>query len=178
MSSDPRASFPGDKAETRSSTSSSGSNPFGHTTPLSFDEKGDRGSVKQRVWDSFKRDPTITVSSQHLIIADGKLDIEAAVEATANSPLKRDLKSRHLQMIAIGGSIGMLGPRKTLKSPKDVGSDRCAGAGLFISSGRSLSIGGPASLLIAYSLIGLMLYCTVQALGEMAVLYPVAGSCE
>jgi amino acid transporter len=37
-------------------------------------------------------------------------------------------------------------------------------------------MGGPASLLIAFTLIGIMLYCTVHALGEMAVLYPVAGS--
>jgi yeast amino acid transporter len=39
-----------------------------------------------------------------------------------------------------------------------------------------LNSGGPASLVIAYILIGAMLYCTVHALGEMAVLYPVAGS--
>lgn len=39
-----------------------------------------------------------------------------------------------------------------------------------------LHTGGPASLVIAYILIGAMLYCTVHALGEMAVLYPVAGS--
>lgn len=39
-----------------------------------------------------------------------------------------------------------------------------------------LNTGGPASLLIAYALIGCMLYCTVHCLGEMAVLYPVAGS--
>lgn len=31
-------------------------------------------------------------------------------------------------------------------------------------------------MLISFSLIGMMLYCTVQALGEMAVLFPVAGS--
>ena len=31
-------------------------------------------------------------------------------------------------------------------------------------------------MLIAFSLIGVMLYCTVHALGEMAVLFPVAGS--
>jgi amino acid permease len=31
-------------------------------------------------------------------------------------------------------------------------------------------------LLIAYSFVGIMLYCTVQALGELAVLFPVAGS--
>lgn len=50
------------------------------------------------------------------------------------------------------------------------------GTGLFVASGRALNAGGPASLLIAFSLIGLMMYCTVHALGEMAVLYPVAGS--
>ena len=37
-------------------------------------------------------------------------------------------------------------------------------------------LGGPASLLIAFLLIGIMLYCTVHALGEMAVAFPVAGS--
>lgn len=45
-----------------------------------------------------------------------------------------------------------------------------------MGSGSALSKGGPASLLIAFSLIGIMLYCTVHALGEMAVLFPVAGS--
>ncbi|KAL8922955.1 MAG: hypothetical protein Q9208_004917 [Pyrenodesmia sp. 3 TL-2023] len=50
------------------------------------------------------------------------------------------------------------------------------GTGLFVGSGKALQQGGPASLLIAFSLIGAMLFCTVQALGEMAVLLPVAGS--
>lgn len=58
-------------------------------------------------------------------------------------------------MIAIGGSIG---------------------TGLFIGSGTALSTGGPASLLVSYVLIGAVLFCTVQALGEMAVTFPVAGS--
>ena len=55
-------------------------------------------------------------------------------------------------------------------------TDNSSGTGLFVASGKSLSTGGPASVLIAYTLIGAMLYCTVQALGEMAVLFPVAGS--
>lgn len=58
-------------------------------------------------------------------------------------------------MIAIGGSIG---------------------TGLFIGSGSALATGGPASLLLAFILIGAVLFCTVQALGEMAVTFPVAGS--
>lgn len=45
-----------------------------------------------------------------------------------------------------------------------------------MASGRALQVGGPASLLMAYLFIGCMLYCTVQALGELAVAFPVAGS--
>jgi len=51
-----------------------------------------------------------------------------------------------------------------------------SGTGLFVGSGKALSTGGPASLLIAFALIGGMLFCTVHALGELAVLFPVAGS--
>lgn len=47
---------------------------------------------------------------------------------------------------------------------------------MFVSSGAALAIGGPGSLLIAYLLMGGMLFCTVQALGEMAVTFPVAGN--
>ena len=82
-------------------------------------------------------------------------DIRTATAKTANSLLTRELKGRHLQMIAIGGSIG---------------------TGLFVASGKTLGQGGPASVLLAYLTIGIMLYCTVQALGEMAVVFPVAGS--
>ncbi|KAK1781438.1 general amino-acid permease [Copromyces sp. CBS 386.78] len=74
---------------------------------------------------------------------------------TPSSLLARELKGRHLQMIAIGGSIG---------------------TGLFVASGKALSDGGPASVLIAYLIIGVMMFCTIQALGELAVIFPVAGS--
>lgn len=55
-------------------------------------------------------------------------------------------------------------------------ADHCLGTGLFVSSGQTLNAGGPAAVLLAYTLIGIMLYCTVQALGELAVIFPVAGS--
>ena len=64
-----------------------------------------------------------------------------------------------------------------LASSSSTQSDsRSPGTGLFVGSGSALANGGPASLLLAYGIIGIMLYCTVHALGEMAVLFPVAGS--
>lgn len=50
------------------------------------------------------------------------------------------------------------------------------GTGLFIGSGGVLSDGGPASLIIGFILIGTMLFNVVMGLGELAVLYPIAGS--
>lgn len=50
------------------------------------------------------------------------------------------------------------------------------GAGLFVGSGSALHNGGPASLIICYMIIGIMLLFTMQALAEMAVMYPVNGA--
>ncbi|KAI9720917.1 MAG: glyceraldehyde-3-phosphate dehydrogenase 1 [Chrysothrix sp. TS-e1954] len=124
------------------------------------DQYGEIDSLEYPNWrkftDGFRRDPNAMAVPKGVIGVDGRVfDVEGAVDATMNSPLARSLKSRHLQMIAIGGSIG---------------------TGLFVSSGAALSTGGPASVVIAFSLIGIMLFCTVHALGEMAVLFPVAGS--
>lgn len=82
-------------------------------------------------------------------------EMEKSIIATARHPLARKLKSRHLQMIAIGGSIG---------------------TGLFVGSGYALAMGGPASVLIGYLLVGFAMYCVVYALGELSVQFPVSGS--
>ncbi|KAF9646561.1 hypothetical protein BDM02DRAFT_3118383 [Thelephora ganbajun] len=50
------------------------------------------------------------------------------------------------------------------------------GTGLFLGTSKSLAQGGPASILIAYSIVGFVVYVTLLLLGEMATQYPVAGS--
>jgi AAT family amino acid transporter len=74
---------------------------------------------------------------------------------TQSDLLKRSLSARQVQMIAIGGTIG---------------------TGLFLGTGKSLATGGPASILIAYSIVGGIVFTTMLALGEMAAFIPVAGS--
>jgi AAT family amino acid transporter len=51
------------------------------------------------------------------------------------------------------------------------------GTGLFLGTGRSLAQGGPASMLICYSIVGFIVYVTLLLLGEMATQYPIAGEC-
>ncbi|KAK9328468.1 amino acid permease-domain-containing protein [Lipomyces starkeyi] len=129
------------------------------TVDSSFQSKyaGQVAEVPTTAWgrfvDSFRPNDVYLANSREVNVAG--YDMEAAARRTAESPLARRLKGRHLQMIAIGGSIG---------------------TGLFVNSGKALNSGGPAALLIAFGIIGLMLYTVVHALGELAVVFPVAGS--
>ena len=69
--------------------------------------------------------------------------------------LQRGLKARHIQMIALGGTIG---------------------TGLFMASGKAIVAGGPGGALVGYGLVGLLVFCVMMSLGEMAAYIPVAGS--
>jgi len=68
--------------------------------------------------------------------------------------LKRDLQDRHIQMIAIGGIIGI---------------------GLFLGSASSIRVAGPG-LIVSYAFGGLIMFCVMRMLGEIAVEYPVSSS--
>jgi amino acid transporter len=60
-----------------------------------------------RFVDSFRRDKNQSITPQGVIGGDGRVyNPKNAALATANTALQRNLKSRHLQMIAFGGSIG------------------------------------------------------------------------
>lgn len=62
-----------------------------------------------------------------------------------NGELQRSLSNRHLQLIAIGGAIG---------------------TGLFMGSGKTISLAGP-SILVIYMIIGFMVFLVMRALGEL-----------
>lgn len=72
-----------------------------------------------------------------------------------DSGLHRDISTRQIIMMALGGSIG---------------------AGLFVGAGQALTAGGPGSLLVNFAIVGIMVSGTMSALGEMATSYPVEGA--
>lgn len=72
----------------------------------------------------------------------------------ADNEVKRNLKARHISMIALGGTIG---------------------TGLFISSKSALQA-GPVLALISYGFITTLAWGVTQGLGEMATYIPVSGS--
>jgi hypothetical protein len=70
--------------------------------------------------------------------------IEPAGEAVEEE-FHRGLKERHIQMIAIGGAIGV---------------------GLFLGSAKAIQQAGP-SLLLSYAVAGVVIYFIMRALGEL-----------
>lgn len=67
---------------------------------------------------------------------------------------QRGLKSRHAQMIALGGTIG---------------------TGLFVGSGQTLARGGPLFILVAYIIMSFLVFCVVTGIVEVAAWLPTRG---
>jgi AAT family amino acid transporter/D-serine/D-alanine/glycine transporter len=68
--------------------------------------------------------------------------------------LARRLQNRHIQLIALGGTIGV---------------------GLFLGSAKKIHEAGPG-LILAYILCGVVVFFMMRALGELLTYRPVAGS--
>ena len=69
------------------------------------------------------------------------------MEKTKNTKLKKQLSSRHITMLALGGAIG---------------------AGLFKGSGEAIGIAGP-SVLIAFLIGGCVLFIVMNGLGKLVL---------
>ena len=72
----------------------------------------------------------------------------------ADEGYHKGLKNRHIQMIALGGSIG---------------------TGLFLGTGGRLALGGPA-LAFSYAICGLFAFVMVRAMGELSMHRPSSGA--
>jgi amino acid transporter len=76
-------------------------------------------------------------------------------EAENYGYVQRGLKSRHIQFIALGGTIG---------------------TGLFLGIGGAFAKAGPVSVLLGYSITGLSVFAMMQCLGEMSTWLPLPGA--
>lgn len=76
------------------------------------------------------------------------------MEQQHGDTLKRGLKNRHIQLIALGGAVG---------------------TGLFLGSASVIKSAGPA-VILGYAIAGFIAFLIMRQLGEMAVEEPVAGS--
>ena len=76
------------------------------------------------------------------------------MSAQQQRQLKHGLSNRHIQLIALGGSIG---------------------TGLFLGISQTIKLAGP-SVILGYALAGLIAFFMMRQLGEMVVEEPVSGS--
>ncbi len=91
------------------------------------------------------------VTAPRLVASGGP---EEARRADDGEGLSRGLSSRQIQLMAIGGAIGV---------------------GLFLGAGKAISEAGPA-VLLAYLLCGAVAFLMLRVLGEMAMEHPISGS--
>lgn len=81
----------------------------------------------------------LTVKSSNIFLFEGK------VLMSKKQHMQRSLKSRHIQLMALGGTIG---------------------TGLFLGSGKAIRAAGPA-ILLAYLITGIVCFGIMRALGEL-----------
>ncbi|CAF4489856.1 unnamed protein product [Rotaria sp. Silwood2] len=89
-------------------------------------------------------------SSSEINVEDHKIS-----SSPNKTDLHRNLKNRHMIMIALGGTIG---------------------TGLFLASGQVLASSGPGGSLVSYVAVSIMIYFVMTSLAELATQYPISGS--
>ncbi|KAK5123928.1 hypothetical protein LTR85_002125 [Meristemomyces frigidus] len=81
-------------------------------------------------------------------------DDAGPVEFAEKAELRRGLEQRHIQMIALAGTIG---------------------TGLFLGSGKAIARGGPLGALLGYLFVGMLVTGPVLSIAEMSALVPLSG---
>lgn len=84
----------------------------------------------------------------------GDVEFAAVGEVEVANGLRQGLHQRHIQMIALAGTIG---------------------TGLFLSSGEAIATAGPLGALLGYFITGLAVSSVVFGVGEMGALAPLNG---
>ncbi|CAK3925356.1 proline-specific permease [Lecanosticta acicola] len=97
-----------------------------------------------------ERDHEKNVDVQVGAVYDG----EEPVDFAEKKDLRRGLHQRHIQMIALAGTIG---------------------TGLFLSSGKALAQAGPLGAWLGYTFVGMLVTAPVFSIAEMSALVPLSG---
>ncbi|CAD1811661.1 Amino acid permease family protein [Candida parapsilosis] len=120
------------------------------------------GVTRKQIYRGSSASLNIAISNSQIVEVDektGKVLSRTNSEASAHTfqpeTLERGLKSRHAQLIAIGGAIG---------------------TGLFVGSSTALVTCGPASLFLSYVIMSSVVYFVMQMLAEMTIFLPVPGN--
>jgi len=114
-----------------------------HAIPPTYDEKHSSSSIEEKGG-----------VNDYVVHADTTVN-NYVFDAADIDRVQRRLKQRHVQMIAIAGTIG---------------------TGLFLGSGHALAGAGPLGALIAYGLVGTVAYSSLCAIGEMTSHAPISGT--
>ena len=80
---------------------------------------------------------------------------ELQINVGGRAATQRRLRNYHVTMIGFCSGIG---------------------TGLFVGTGSAYAKAGPAGLLLAYIVVGMVLWCVMQSIAELATLFPTAGS--
>lgn len=107
------------------------------------------GTVKEKALDN------ATPLSPTASVEEEDAGAQAAEASAHPDGPKRSISTRAFFLMAMGSSIG---------------------AGLFFASGNALQNGGPGAVVLAFAILGLAVWLTMCALGELAATVPVQGS--
>lgn len=104
---------------------------------------------------SFDRNDIAALKVDSAEEKDGAFMDNHSLGSSSVGGLQQGLKSRHIQLIALGGAIG---------------------TGLFIGSGNGLYTCGPAAFFLSYVILSLVVWFVMNMLAEMTTFLPVPGA--